>query len=46
MILAYAAVQVWAQAVEMARTFDAEAVAEVLRSREFDTVLGRIGFGR
>jgi branched-chain amino acid transport system substrate-binding protein len=40
----YAAVQVWAQAVEMAGTFETEAVAEALRTHEFDTVLGRIGF--
>ena len=40
----YAAVQVWAQAVEMAGTFETQAVAEALRTHEFDTVLGRIGF--
>jgi branched-chain amino acid transport system substrate-binding protein len=40
----YAAVQVWAQAVENAGTFETAAVAEVLRTGEFDTVLGRIGF--
>jgi branched-chain amino acid transport system substrate-binding protein len=40
----YAAVQAWAQAVEMAGTFETEAVAEALRSHEFDTVFGRIGF--
>jgi branched-chain amino acid transport system substrate-binding protein len=43
-ILSYAAVQVWAQAVEMAGTFDVNAVAEELREHEFDTVLGRISF--
>jgi branched-chain amino acid transport system substrate-binding protein len=41
---AYAAVQVWAQAVEIAGTFETKAVAEALRGHEFDTVLGRIGF--
>jgi branched-chain amino acid transport system substrate-binding protein len=41
---AYAAVQVWAQAVEKAGTIETQAVAEALRSHEFDTVLGRIGF--
>jgi branched-chain amino acid transport system substrate-binding protein len=40
----YAAVQAWAQAVEMAGTFETEAVAEGLRTHEFDTVFGRIGF--
>jgi branched-chain amino acid transport system substrate-binding protein len=40
----YAAIQVWAQAVEQAATFETEAVAAALRSHEFDTVLGRIGF--
>jgi branched-chain amino acid transport system substrate-binding protein len=41
---AYAAIQAWAQAVEEAATFDHEAVAETLRTHEFDTVLGTIGF--
>jgi branched-chain amino acid transport system substrate-binding protein len=41
---AYAAVQVWAQAVEKAGTFETEAVTEALRVHDFDTVLGRIGF--
>jgi branched-chain amino acid transport system substrate-binding protein len=40
----YAAVQVWAQAVEHAGTTDPARVAEMLRQTEFDTVLGRIGF--
>jgi branched-chain amino acid transport system substrate-binding protein len=40
----YAAFQVWAQAVEIAGTFETKAVAETLRAGEFDTVLGRIGF--
>ena len=40
----YAVVQVWAQAVEKAGTFEADAVVEALRDNEFDTVLGRLGF--
>jgi branched-chain amino acid transport system substrate-binding protein len=40
----YAVVQVWAQAVEKAGTFDAAAVVEALRRNEFDTILGRLGF--
>jgi branched-chain amino acid transport system substrate-binding protein len=43
-LYAYAAVQVWAQAVNAAGSLDLQAVAEVMHSREFDTVLGRIGF--
>jgi branched-chain amino acid transport system substrate-binding protein len=44
MLQSYAAVQVWAQAVEQAGTFAAEALAAALRAAEFDTALGRIGF--
>ena len=40
----YATVQVWSQAVEMAGTYETEVVAEALRSNQFDTVLGGIGF--
>jgi branched-chain amino acid transport system substrate-binding protein len=40
----YAVVQVWAQAVAKAGTFDAAAVVEALRHNEFDTILGRLGF--
>jgi len=40
----YAVVQAWAQAVEQAGTFAPDAVAEALHTRQFDTVLGRIGF--
>jgi branched-chain amino acid transport system substrate-binding protein len=40
----YAVVQVWAQAVEKAGTFDADAVIEALRDNQFNTVLGRLGF--
>ena len=43
-LYSYAAVEVWAQAVEQAGTFETAAVAEVLRTHQFDTVLGRIGF--
>jgi branched-chain amino acid transport system substrate-binding protein len=43
-LYAYAAVQVWAQAVEAAGSRDLGAVIEVMQSRRFDTVLGRIGF--
>ncbi len=40
----YAAVQVWAQAVEKAGSLDLEAVIKSLRSHSFQTVLGEIGF--
>jgi branched-chain amino acid transport system substrate-binding protein len=40
----YAAIQAWAQAAEEAGTTDLEAVAEVLHSTQFDTVLGTISF--
>jgi branched-chain amino acid transport system substrate-binding protein len=40
----YAAVQVWAQAVRKAGVLDIGAVIKALRSHEFDTVLGKIGF--
>jgi len=40
----YAVFQVWAQAVEKAGTIATEAVAEALRSHEFHTILGTIGF--
>jgi branched-chain amino acid transport system substrate-binding protein len=43
-LYAYAAVQVWAQAVEAAGSLDLDAVTAVLHSRQFETVLGRIGF--
>jgi branched-chain amino acid transport system substrate-binding protein len=45
-LYAYAAVQVWAQAVEAAGSLDLGALTKVLHSRQFDTVLGRIGFDR
>jgi branched-chain amino acid transport system substrate-binding protein len=43
---AYAAVQVWAQAVERAGTFELAPVAMTLRRGRFDTVLGRVAFDR
>jgi branched-chain amino acid transport system substrate-binding protein len=43
-LYSYAAVEVWAQAVEQAGTFEPTAVAEVLHAHEFETVLGKIGF--
>jgi branched-chain amino acid transport system substrate-binding protein len=41
---AYAAVQVWAHAVERARTFEPASVARMLRRGRFETVLGRVAF--
>jgi len=43
-LYAYAAIQVWAQAVEAAGSLDLDAVSAVMHNRQFDTVLGRIGF--
>ena len=43
-LYAYAAVQAWAQAAEMAGSADPAAVAEALRSGSFETALGTIGF--
>jgi branched-chain amino acid transport system substrate-binding protein len=43
-LYAYAAVQVWAQAVTAAGSLDLAAVTSVMHSRQFDTVLGKIGF--
>lgn len=43
-LYAYAAVQVWAQAVEAAGSTDLNAVVSAMHSRQFDTVLGKIGF--
>ena len=40
----YAAIQVWAQAVEYAGSLEAGAVSENLKSNTFSTVLGDIGF--
>jgi branched-chain amino acid transport system substrate-binding protein len=41
---AYAAVQVWAQAVERAGTFELGPVARMLRRGRFDSVLGPVAF--
>jgi len=43
-LLGYAAVQVWAQAVANAGTLELKPVIASLHERQFDTVLGRIGF--
>jgi branched-chain amino acid transport system substrate-binding protein len=43
-VYAYAAVEVWAQAVTAAGSLDLDSVIEALHGRQFDTVLGRIGF--
>jgi branched-chain amino acid transport system substrate-binding protein len=40
----YAAVQIWAQAVEAAASLDLDAVIAAMHDRQFDTVLGEIGF--
>jgi branched-chain amino acid transport system substrate-binding protein len=41
---AYTAVQVWAQAVTAAGSLELDAVIEAMHRRQFDTVLGQIGF--
>jgi branched-chain amino acid transport system substrate-binding protein len=43
-LYAYAAVQVWAHAVEEAGSLNLDAVVKAMHSRRFDTVLGRVGF--
>ncbi len=43
-LYSYAAVQLWAQAVEKAGTVEPKAVAAALDANQFDTVLGTIGF--
>jgi branched-chain amino acid transport system substrate-binding protein len=43
-LFTYGAVQVWAQAVEKAGSLEIQPVIASLRSHQFDTVLGRIGF--
>ena len=40
----YIATQVWAEAVEKAGTLGLEAVIETLRTHQFDTLVGAIGF--
>lgn len=42
----YGAVQAWAQAVEKAGSFDLDKVIASLRSNQFETVLGKIGFNK
>lgn len=43
-LLSYAAVQLWAQAVEKAASLELPAVIATLRGQEFDTVLGPVDF--
>jgi branched-chain amino acid transport system substrate-binding protein len=43
-LLAYAALQAWAQAVEKAGALKLERVTEMLRAEQFETVLGKISF--
>jgi branched-chain amino acid transport system substrate-binding protein len=43
-LYAYAAVQVWGQAVNAAGTLELEQVTRALHGRQFETVLGTIGF--
>jgi branched-chain amino acid transport system substrate-binding protein len=43
-LFTYGAVQAWAQAVKSAGSLEPQAVIASLRSRQFDTVLGRIDF--
>lgn len=43
---AYAAIQAWAQAVAQAGSLDSAKVIATLKSRQFDTVLGKIGFDK
>jgi len=40
----YAAIEAWAKAANEAGTTDPETVAETLRSKDWDTVIGTIGF--
>jgi branched-chain amino acid transport system substrate-binding protein len=41
---AYAAIQIWGQAAEKARSLQFEPMISTLRHERFDTILGRIGF--
>jgi len=43
-LYSYGAVQVWAQAVQQAGSFEPNAVIDALKAASFDTVLGKIGF--
>ena len=42
----YGAIQAWAQAVAKAKSTDTEKVEAALKSNQFDTVLGKIGFDK
>ena len=42
----YGAIQAWAQAVAKAKSTDTQKVETALRSNQFDTVLGKIGFDK
>jgi branched-chain amino acid transport system substrate-binding protein len=43
-LYSYGAVQVWAQAVELAGSLKTDAIITALNTNKFDTVLGKIGF--
>ena len=43
-LYSYAVLQAWAQAVEIAGTFDENGVINALQSNQFETVIGRFGF--
>jgi branched-chain amino acid transport system substrate-binding protein len=43
-LYSYAAVQLWAAAVNRAGTAQLQAVALALRAHEFDTIVGNVGF--
>ena len=43
-VLTYAAVQVWAEAVEQADSFDSSKVAATLHSKQFVTIIGQVRF--
>jgi len=43
-LYSYAAVQAWAQAVQQAGSLKPETVIKSLRTRSFETVIGKIGF--
>ncbi len=42
----YAALQIWAQAVEKAKTLDPKKVAETIRAGKWNTVIGQIGYDK
>jgi branched-chain amino acid transport system substrate-binding protein len=41
---AFAAVQVWSEAINVSRSVDADAVSRYIKSNRFDTALGKISF--